>query len=198
METENISFTAIESQSLATNVATPSRIGYDADPISKAESSFRRRQVGDGKASTGRDAVSPEDRAAMRAAYGNLVKSAAMLERAALEDDSFTKFSAGSSFQRSLEERWRLRRVKLADHHWRAIMTGALGLSTQVRDRGGFDVLPPEACRAINELVTRCLSLSTKEKEETIESARLIRDAGFSPFGFIAADDYASEEGEPE
>jgi hypothetical protein len=189
METEVISFTTVDSSPVS-NVALGA--GYsNPDSISKTASPLLRDPSRNRTPS--KDATSPEERAALRQAYEGAVRAASILVRASLAEDVFSKFAGGAELQRSLERMWELRRVKDEDQHWKAILSGAMGIVPQVLEQGGYDVLPTEACRSINDLVTRCLSLSTKGKEETVESTRLIRDAGFSPFHFISGDP-----GEPE
>src|SRR6266540_3623904 len=190
-ESNEITFEPISPLSSSYNVERLTQAGYDKTAAVYVPEQRHARRIADGKgrpAETGLP-IAPEDRAALKLHWSRAVKAAGEMVSASTGHDSFALYGASEALNEALRQMWRFKSVKHDDLDWQAILTAALGIIPQAKKEERIETLPQERCRSIHDLVTRCLSLSTKGADEAVEAVRLIEEAGFSPFYAISGDD---------
>jgi hypothetical protein len=131
-------------------------------------------------------ALRPETRRALRECWKAARAAAERLLAAAEADDAMTRLTAADDLDRVLTRLWELREVR--DINWQTILNHCQGMMKQFFRDGKVELLRPEQCRALVDLVERHLGPSTKTVDDLTEAVRLIEDAGGDPFGAISGD----------
>ena len=190
-ESNGITFEQINPSTSSYNVDMVAQAGYDKTAIGYMPETRHARRTAGGQrkpADSGLP-IAPEDRAALKLYLSRAVEAAGKMVSASTSRDSFGLYAASEALNDALRQMWRFRSVKHDDPDWRAILTAALGIIPQAKKKESIETLSTERCRSVHDMVTRCLSLSTKGADEAVEAVRLIEDAGFSPFYAISGDD---------